>query len=97
MLSCLAEGYCFGCGISVYDSFMDVGAAGIVPMPSKNEQWLGGHAITIWGYHKANKVFFGQNSWGKDWGKDGRFTLPFEYLANVGLASDFWTIRLLEG
>lgn len=97
MLSCLAEGFCFGCGISVYDSFMDVGTSGKVPMPSRNEHWLGGHALTIWGYHKADGMFYGQNSWGQSWGKAGRFTIPFEFLTDKGLASDFWTIRLIEG
>lgn len=34
----------------------------------------GNHAIVIYGYTKDG--FWCQNSWGDDWGKDGRFFLP---------------------
>jgi C1A family cysteine protease len=34
----------------------------------------GWHAIVIYGYTKEG--FWCQNSWGKDWGKDGRFFVP---------------------
>ena len=34
----------------------------------------GGHAIVIYGYTKDG--FWCQNSWGENWGKDGRFFLP---------------------
>lgn len=37
-----------------------------------------------------------QNSWGPDWGIDGFFTIPINYLSNPDLASDFWNITLVN-
>ena len=47
MRGCLAAGYPFVFGFSVYASFetAQVAKDGIVPMPSKREQLLGGHAV----------------------------------------------------
>jgi len=33
------------------------------------------------------------NSWGTGWGMQGYFTIPYEYLANPHLASDFWVVH----
>ena len=60
-------------------------------MPKKGEITLGGHAVMAVGYDKAKKRFFIRNSWGRSWGIDGYFTMPFAYLET--LAEDFWTIR----
>lgn len=93
MLTCLAEGYPFIFGFTVYESFESpkVKKTGIVNMPKKGEVTLGGHAVMAVGYDKANKRFLVRNSWGKSWGIGGYFTMPFEYLE--ALAEDFWTIR----
>lgn len=37
-----------------------------------------------------------QNSWGLEFGIDGFFTIPIDYLSNTNLASDFWTIELVN-
>jgi len=98
MKSCLADGYPFVFGFSVYDSFegADVAKTGKVKMPLKTEHLLGGHAVCAVGYDDAIKRFIVRNSWGSTWGKEGYFTMPYEYLTNAKLASDFWTIRLVE-
>ncbi|MFH0772349.1 MAG: C1 family peptidase, partial [Candidatus Omnitrophota bacterium] len=62
-----------------------------VPMPKKKERAIGGHAVMAVGYNRSTERFIVRNSWGKDWGKDGYCTMPFEYLQT--LSGDFWTIR----
>jgi C1A family cysteine protease len=37
-----------------------------------------------------------RNSWATDWGIDGYFFMPFSFLFNTNLATDFWTIREME-
>jgi C1A family cysteine protease len=93
MFTCLAEGYPFVFGFTVYESFESakVKKTGIVNMPKKGEVALGGHAVMTIGYDKAKKRFLVRNSWGRFWGLAGYFTMPFEYLET--LAEDFWTIR----
>jgi len=93
MLACLAEGYPFVFGFTVYESFESakVERTGIVHMPQKKEKAVGGHAAMAAGYDQASERFLVRNSWGKEWGMDGYFTMPFEYIDT--LADDFWTIR----
>lgn len=93
MLVCLAEGYPFVFGFTVYESFEDkkVARTGVVPMPRKNERALGGHAVIAVGFNQKEKRFLVRNSWGEKWGTHGYCTMPFAYLET--LASDFWTIR----
>ena len=92
--SCIAEGYPFVFGFSVYESFEsnEVAKTGIAPLPAKNEKLLGGHAVLAVGFDDAMQRFKILNSWGK-WGDNGFFTLPYEYLTNPNLADDFWTLR----
>ena len=99
MKSCLASGYPFVFGFAVYESFESdvVAATGIVPMPSIDESQLGGHAVTAIGYDDNTKRFTVRNSWGTKWGQNGYFTIPYAYLTNRNLASDFWTISRAGG
>ncbi len=98
MKSCLAEGYPFTFGMSVYESFESakVAAMGIIPMPAQGEALLGGHAVLCVGYHDNEQLFIVRNSWGADWGDHGYFYLPYAYLMDHGLSSDFWTIRSVQ-
>ena len=96
MLHCLSSGFPFVGGLSLFDSFMSdaVASTGTVPLPDLNtESFQGGHALSFFGYDTAKQVFIGRNSWGMTWGNKGYFTIPFAYLANPQLASDFHTIR----
>jgi C1A family cysteine protease len=95
MQGCLADGYPFVFGFTVYDSFESdkVAKTGVVPMPASREKVLGGHCVVAVGYDATKRVFIIRNSWGKGWGMKGYCTMPFEYLLNANLASDFWTIR----
>ena len=95
MKFCLAEGYPFVLGITLYETFESAGVAksGVVYMPRPGERALGGHAVMAVGYDDTNNRFLIRNSWGKDWGQDGYFTIPYNYLANENLCDDAWTIR----
>lgn len=91
----LAEGYPVVIGIKVYQSFESdqVAKSGIVPLPKRWEQFLGGHAVLAVGYDDAK--FKGQgfvicrNSWGENWGEKGYFYLPYGYFNSY--VTDMWT------
>ena len=80
-------------GFMVYSSFMTntVAANGIVPMPNtKTETLEGGHCVCIVGYDDTHQWFICANSWGTGWGDNGYFYMPYAYITNTTLASDFY-------
>lgn len=95
MDDCLNEGYPFVFGITVYRSFMDVKADGLVPMPSPEEETEGGHALACYGrkFIDGKKYYIVKNSYSDSWGDKGYCYIPEEYMANSDLLSDAWTIR----
>jgi C1A family cysteine protease len=97
MRACLADGYPFVFGFTVYESFESdaVANTGTVPMPGKSERVLGGHAVCAVGYDDKSQRFIVRNSWGTEWGRKGYCTMPYAYLANRNLSDDFWTMRKL--
>jgi C1A family cysteine protease len=98
MEACLADGYPFVFGFTVYDSFEspEVAKTGILNMPAKSEKVAGGHAVVAVGYNHAQQRFIVRNSWNTTWGQKGYFTIPYAYLLNEHLSDDFWTIRMVE-
>ena len=98
MLVCLASGYPFVSGITVYESFESEEAAttGVISIPAKSERILGGHAIVVVGFDMDKQLFICRNSWGDGWGDHGYFYLPFAYLEDTSLSSDQWLIRTVE-
>jgi len=95
MQTCLADGFPFVFGFTVYESFESeqVAKTGILNLPAKSEKEMGGHAVMCVGYNNAQKRFIVRNSWGTDWGMAGYFTMPYDYLSNRNLSDDLWTIR----
>ncbi|MEI5995882.1 C1 family peptidase [Paraburkholderia bengalensis] len=98
MKGCLASGYPIVFGFTVYESFESpqVTRTGVVPMPAHGEQVLGGHCVVAVGYDDAHQRFIVRNSWGTGWGMDGYCTMPYAYLIDPNLSSDFWTVRLVS-
>ncbi len=97
MKGCLASGYPFIFGFTVYESFESeaVARTGHAPMPGWSERAVGGHAVMAVGYDESKQWFLVRNSWGTGWGMKGYFTMPYAYLVQPGLSQDFWTIRLV--
>jgi C1A family cysteine protease len=97
MKGCLASGYPFVYGFTVYESFESdqVAKTGAVPIPAAGEKVLGGHAVVAVGYDDTSQRFISRNSWGAGWGMAGYFTIPYAYLTDGNLADDFWTVRLV--
>jgi C1A family cysteine protease len=96
---CLAAGYPFVFGFSVYESFESeaVARTGKVPMPDgSTEKQLGGHAVLAVGYDEAKQRFIVRNSWGAGWAIKGYCTFPYAYLLDANLCDDFWTVRVVE-
>ena len=98
MRACLAWGYPFVTGFSVYESFEtdEVAKTGIIPMPAPDERVLGGHAVLVVGFDDDKRYFICRNSWGETWGDEGNFYMPYDYLTNEDLASDMWVLKTVE-
>jgi C1A family cysteine protease len=85
----------------VYTSFMsdEVKETGRVPMPDFNienivgenieHRVVGGHCSIIIGFNDQEQVFKCVNSWGANWGDSGVFYMPYQYILNPLLCSDF--------
>jgi C1A family cysteine protease len=95
---CLAQGFPFVFGFVVYESFYeDSGQQRLVtPLPGSNDQLLGGHAVLCVGYDDDKQLFTVRNSWGPDEGEGGYFYMPYSYLLDTHLASDFWVIQAMS-
>jgi C1A family cysteine protease len=95
---CLASGYPFVFGFTVYESFESatVARTGHATLPKSGERVVGGHAVAGVGYDDAKQWFIVRNSWGGQWGMKGYFTLPYAYVTDNNLADDFWTIRVVQ-
>lgn len=96
--ACLAQGFPIVFGLTVYSAFdsAQMTSRGVLHLPKVGEEKVGGHAVLLVGYKEASQRFIVMNSWGKSWGQQGYFTLPYDYVLNSKLARDFWTLRAVE-
>lgn len=90
----LIDGFPVVFGFLVYESFEspEVARTGIMPIPKEGEQLLGGHAVSLVGFDDEKQWFVVRNSWGENWGDKGYFYMPYSFIQNPDMASDFWTV-----
>jgi len=72
-------------GLRIYSTWHFVGPDGAISAPPPGAHDLGGHAVLVMGYR--NDIFIVQNSWGTDWGDDGRGYLEETYVDLHGVAA----------
>jgi len=81
--SAIADGHLVLMGSPWYARWLETDADG--NLPESYETTVGGHAYLLHAYDKlahppgyyAPGALYGINSWGKNWGKDGYFTMPW--------------------
>jgi hypothetical protein len=66
MLLCLAAGFPFIFGFTVYEKFEseEVAQSGILSLPTLTEGMVGGHAVCAVGYDRLKNMLLVRNSWG---------------------------------
>lgn len=92
-------------GFKVYQSFYNISEGNPtmpIPSPSQGDKLIGGHAVVLVGFKEKEKVFIVRNSWGKGWGDNGYFFMPYDFIEAVytdpkdnkvkPYVSDFWSI-----
>eukprot|EP00444_Apocalathium_aciculiferum_P010639 CAMPEP_0183386104 /NCGR_PEP_ID=MMETSP0370-20130417/2078_1 /TAXON_ID=268820 /ORGANISM="Peridinium aciculiferum, Strain PAER-2" /LENGTH=286 /DNA_ID=CAMNT_0025564321 /DNA_START=34 /DNA_END=894 /DNA_ORIENTATION=- len=98
MKACIAGGFPFVLGFTVFSSFKteQVESFGYMTMPSSHDSVLGGHAVLAVGYDDQKKHFIVRNSWGEEWGDEGYFYMPYDYITDPDLCQDLWTVRFVK-
>lgn len=80
-------------GVAVFRNWFSP-PCGIIDLPSPNLAEEGGHAILITGYDENRKWFYFCNSWGREWGREGRGLLTYRYVEKY--LQDAWAVIDLE-
>lgn len=91
-------------GFTVYSSYTQAGATGMIPFPTSGETVVGGHAVVAVGYDDNVRIrnaspsavdtvgaLMIRNSWGTGWGASGYGWLPYDYVLRAQ-AVDWWTL-----
>lgn len=98
--ACLNAGSPFVFSFIVYPSFYQAPPSGVVPVPTASEKAKNphppGHACVAVGYNDKSKTIRVLNSWGKNWGDNGFFYMPYDYITNRSLCYDFWKIEFVQ-
>lgn len=83
IISYLQVDGCFMFNFRVPWNFYDVGTDGIVPQPDEYSDT--NHSMVLIGLTKKNNKMYwiAQNSWGEDWGNNGRCYVPFNWGCGV--------------
>ena len=80
-------------GIEMYQEGMSSQTAktGVIPLPQKGSQVVGGHAIVLVAYDDLKKQFKFVNDWGSGWGDRGYGYLSDQYIKVH--SSDAWSFK----
>lgn len=105
----LAAGFPCMFGFTIYSSAYEDSNTkmGWIPVPSKIDKVIGGHAVVAVGYSDYEQVsradgeepsqgaILVRNSWGTSWGRDGYGWLPYDYILH-GLTANWWSLLKAE-
>ena len=93
MKAALAQGIDFVVGFTVYESFQSIGPDGVVHMPKRGEQILGGHDNLCVDYDDDlhGGCFITRNPWGPGFGDKGYLYFPYAFLASSQYGDDYWS------
>lgn len=92
VLENLSKGNTVTFGFSVPSSIDELPESAILALPTTKDKIVGGHAVLAVGYDRPNKFVWVRNSWGKEWGIDGYFKMPFGWFTDSRrLVDDMWT------
>jgi len=80
-------------GVEVFRGMMET-KTGLVPLPKRSEDSLGGHAICVAGYDDKKQLVKFKNSWSVQWGKAGYGYLPYTYIERY--MRDAWSAVDIE-
>jgi len=91
---CIAAGFPFVFGFTVWSSFERIGSDGVMPVPDTwIEHTIGGHCVVACDYDDETQYYKCANSWGTSWGVDGGFFyFPYQIMHDQSFAADFWQI-----
>lgn len=86
----LNAGYPIIAGFTCFSNIIK-SSGGIIPLPTKNDTIIGGHAVLITGYDDTTQMFTFKNSWGLSWGSSGYGKISYQYYLK-GYMTDLWSI-----
>ncbi len=87
----LAAGQPVVFGFVCYQNLYAPGVANTGLIPEPGGAAIGGHAMMAAEYDDASRTVSGPNSWGRAWGGDGWFHLPYSYFES-GKTNDMWAM-----
>jgi len=69
-------------GMNVYTSFFDLNDKDFTAKLPTNRvtEYYGEHAVYLVGYDQTKKEFLAKNSFGSEWGLNGYFFMPYDYV-----------------
>lgn len=70
----------FAVGTNWYETMDQPDASGVIRIGG---QIRGGHEYEIVGWHADTRIFEAVNSWGRGWGRNGRFLLPYDVMGRL--------------